>query len=231
MAFTLWAQICWLPSSETPQRGSDICLRVAPSSSPVTGSRDNHWKSLQREGGHVCMMPLLNRYLAFQNADGESGRTDWWVMSTTDPFTGTQRRLTWINTSVIWWQIESALHEMYNYPTIGPNRAFSISIITVESVHGPEGELLQIPGWFREGSEGEGVFYCPALTFSPGACPTGSSTPPPRWTQPANSDQSVDKNNTSPLFYHITLVEGRLMNDCDFNTDNMVLGLFGFNHF
>lgn len=49
MAFTLWAQICWLPSSDTPQRGSDICLRVAPSSSPVTGSLDNHWKLLQEE--------------------------------------------------------------------------------------------------------------------------------------------------------------------------------------
>lgn len=49
MAFTLWAQICRLPSSDTPQRGSDICLRVALSSSPVTGSLDSHWKLLQKE--------------------------------------------------------------------------------------------------------------------------------------------------------------------------------------
>lgn len=48
MVFTLWAQICWLPSSVTPQRGSAICLKVALSSSPVTGRRDNHWNSLQR---------------------------------------------------------------------------------------------------------------------------------------------------------------------------------------
>lgn len=50
MALTLRAQVCRLPSSDTPQRGSVICLSVAPSSSPVTGSRDNHWKPLQREG-------------------------------------------------------------------------------------------------------------------------------------------------------------------------------------
>ena len=138
-----------------------------------------------REGGHVCMMPLLNRYLAFQNADGEIGRTDWWI-----PFIMSQ------GCSVLWWQIESALREINSYPTIGPNRAFSISIVTVESAYGPEGEVLQIPGRFREGSGGEGVFYSPALTFSPGACPTASSPSPSHphwWTRPANSDQSVDK--------------------------------------
>lgn len=49
IALTLWAQISWLPSSDTPQRGSDICLMVALSSWPVTGSRDSHWKSLNTE--------------------------------------------------------------------------------------------------------------------------------------------------------------------------------------
>lgn len=49
MALTLWAQFSWLPSSDTPQRGSDIRLRVALSSSPVMGSLDNHWKLLQRD--------------------------------------------------------------------------------------------------------------------------------------------------------------------------------------
>lgn len=215
MAFTLWAQICWLPSSDTPQRGSDICLRVAPSSSPVTGSRDNHWKSLQREGAYVCMMPLLNRYLAFQNADGGSGRTYWWVVSTIAHFTGMQRRLTWINTSVLWWQIESALHEMNNYPTIGPNRGWASS-----------------NSWIvQRGFRRWGCVLLPCTHVQPRGLSHSELPVPPRWTQPANSDQSVDKNNTWPLFYHITLVEGRLMNDCDFNTDNMVLGLFGFNLF
>lgn len=49
MKFTLWAQICWLPSSDTPQRGSAIRSRVALSSLPVMGRRDNHWNSLRRD--------------------------------------------------------------------------------------------------------------------------------------------------------------------------------------
>lgn len=45
---TLWSHSCWLPWSDTPQRGSDICLRVALSSRPVTGSLDRRWKLLLR---------------------------------------------------------------------------------------------------------------------------------------------------------------------------------------
>ena len=64
MALTLRAQTCWLPSSDTPQRGSDICLRVAPSSSPVMGSVDNHWKLLQ-SWGRESMKLLMKAGLAF----------------------------------------------------------------------------------------------------------------------------------------------------------------------
>lgn len=69
MAFTLWAQICWLPSSDTPHRGSDICLTVALSSSPVTGSRDSHWNSLQREREEMSewRSSWRCRHLAFQS--------------------------------------------------------------------------------------------------------------------------------------------------------------------
>lgn len=48
MMFTLWAHTCWLPLSDTPQRGSAICLRVALSNSPVTGRRDKRWNFLKR---------------------------------------------------------------------------------------------------------------------------------------------------------------------------------------
>ncbi len=95
--------------------------------------------------------------------------------------------------------------------TLSPSKASPSAPITVQSGCGPEGEVLDIPGWFREGSgevsqcRGEGVFYCPALTFSPRARPTPSSPfpPPPRWAQaPTTDQQSVEKKQTCSLHYH-----------------------------
>ncbi|KAA8593964.1 hypothetical protein FQN60_004798 [Etheostoma spectabile] len=70
----LEGKICWLLSSDTPQRGSAICLRVALSSSPVTGSRDNHWNSLQKEKRSTCCCsPNLSIPAGSAGADSTTG--------------------------------------------------------------------------------------------------------------------------------------------------------------